>query len=162
MPIGKEREGNAEAQTEKRRVQARRRHVLVVPQGLPDSDVPDPVLLDVVIELKLPEIMGDVTDYIMYNAGTASFVRHDLNMLLLKMLGYTLMTLVVGYCTARFVAIASMGFGANMRSAIFNKVQDLSFDNIDRFKIGSLITRTVSDTSARICRKCSITPCPPS
>ncbi|MBQ6092863.1 MAG: ABC transporter ATP-binding protein [Clostridia bacterium] len=108
---------------------------------------PFTILLDVFIELKLPEIMGDVTDYIMYNAGTASFVRHDLNMLLLKMLGYTLMTLVVGYCTARFVAIASMGFGANMRSAIFNKVQDLSFDNIDRFKIGSLITRTVSDTS---------------
>lgn len=108
---------------------------------------PVTIMLDVYIELKLPEIMANITDYIMYNAGTASFVRHDLNMLLLKMLGYTLMTLVVGYCTARFVAIASMGFGANMRSAIFNKVQDLSFDNIDRFKIGSLITRTVSDTS---------------
>lgn len=108
---------------------------------------PFTILLDVLIELKLPEIMGEVTDYIMYHAGTDAFVRHDLNMLLLKMLGYTLMTLVVGYFTARFVAIASMGFGANMRSAIFNKVQDLSFDNIDKFKIGSLITRTVSDTA---------------
>ncbi len=108
---------------------------------------PFTILLDVYIELQLPKIMAEVTDYIMYNAGTDSFVRHDLNMLLLKMLGYTLMTLVVGYFTARFVAIASMGFGANMRSAIFNKVQDLSFDNIDRFKIGSLITRTISDTS---------------
>ncbi len=105
------------------------------------------ILFDVYIELKLPEIMGKVTDYIMVNAGTDTFVRHDLNMLLLKMLGYTLLTLVVGYINARCIAIAAMGFGANMRSAIFNKVQDLSFDNIDHFKIGSLITRTVSDTA---------------
>ena len=108
---------------------------------------PFTILLDVIIELELPKIMGQVTDYIMYHAGTDTFVRHELNMLLLKMLGYTMMTLVVGYLTARFVAIASMGFGANMRSAIFNKVQDLSFDNIDKFKIGSLITRTISDTT---------------
>ena len=108
---------------------------------------PFTILLDVQIELKLPEIMGKVTDYIMLHAGSDSFERHELNMLLLQMLGYTLMTLVVGYLTARFVAIASMGFGANMRSAIFNKVQDLSFDNIDKFKVGSLITRTISDTS---------------
>ncbi len=105
------------------------------------------ILLDVMIELKLPEIMRYVTDYIMLNAGTESFVRHDLNMLLLKMLGYTLLTLVVGYINARCIAIAAMGFGANMRAAIFNKVQDLSFDNIDHFKIGSLITRTISDTT---------------
>ena len=105
------------------------------------------ILFDVFIELKLPEIMGKVTDYIMVNAGTDTFVRHDLNMLLLKMLGYTLLTLVVGYVNARCIAIAAMGFGANMRSAIFNKVQDLSFDNIDHFKIGSLITRTISDTT---------------
>ena len=108
---------------------------------------PFTILFDVYIELKLPEIMGRVTDYIMYHAGTDSFVRHDLNMLLLEMLGYTLLTLVVGYFTARFVAISAMGFGANMRSAIFNKVQDLSFDNIDKFKVGSLITRTISDTA---------------
>ena len=108
---------------------------------------PFTILLDVQIELKLPEIMGKVTDYIMLHAGSDSFQRHELNMLLLQMLGYTLLTLVVGYFTARFVAIAAMGFGANMRSAIFNKVQDLSFDNIDKFKVGSLITRTISDTS---------------
>ena len=64
---------------------------------------PFTILLDVYIELKLPEIMGRVTDYIMYHAGTDSFVRHDLNMLLLEMLGYTLLgilvtTLTLGIC----------------------------------------------------------------
>ena len=107
---------------------------------------PFTVLLDVYIELELPKIMAEVTNYIMYKLGTDAFVQHELNMLLLKMLGVTLLTLIVGYFNARFIAIAAMGFGANMRSAIFNKVQDLSFDNIDRFKIGSLITRTISDT----------------
>ena len=108
---------------------------------------PFTVLLDVYIELELPKIMAEVTNYIMYKLGTDAFVQHELNMLLLKMLGVTLLTLIVGYFNARFIAIAAMGFGANMRSAIFNKVQDLSFDNIDRFKVGSLITRTISDTA---------------
>ena len=108
---------------------------------------PFTVLLDVYIELELPKIMAQVTNYIMYKMGTDAFVQHELNLLLWKMLGVTLLTLVVGYFNARFIAIAAMGFGANMRSAIFNKVQDLSFDNIDRFKIGSLITRTISDTA---------------
>ena len=40
-----------------------------------------------------------------------------------------------------------MGFGANLRRALFNKVQDLSFENIDKIKISALITRMTSDAS---------------
>jgi hypothetical protein len=41
--------------------------------------------------------------------------------------------------------MAGMGFGANLRSAVFSKIQDFSFANIDRFSTPSLITRMTTD-----------------
>ncbi|MGN0468709.1 MAG: ABC transporter ATP-binding protein [Acutalibacteraceae bacterium] len=103
------------------------------------------IFLDAYIEIKLPSIMGNIVDmiYALEDGGD----RHELHMKLLEMLGFCLLTLAVGYVAARFSAIASMGFSTNMRSALFNKVQDLSFENIDKLKISSLITRMTSDVS---------------
>ena len=104
------------------------------------------VFVDVIIGLQLVKIMGDLVDYI-YLADTPEFSMHTLHMKLLEMLGFCLLTLIVGYISSRCSSIATMGFGANMRSALFNKIQDLSFENIDKLKVGSLITRMISDTS---------------
>ena len=104
------------------------------------------VFLDVVIELQIPKIMGELID-ILYTTTNADFQFSQLTKKLLEMLGLCAFTLVVGYCTSRCSAIASMGFSTNMRSALFNKIQDLSFDNIDKLKVSSLITRMTSDTS---------------
>lgn len=103
------------------------------------------VFIDAYIEIKLPTIMGEVIDSVNALAGDGN--RHDVNVKLLQMLGFCLLTLVIGYVAARFSAIASMGFSANLRSSLFNKVQDLSFENIDKLKISSLITRMTSDVS---------------
>lgn len=107
-----------------------------------------PILMlgDVLIQLQLPKLMGNIVDMI-YAVGTPDFSHKALNLKLLEMLGLCLVTLAVGYVSARCSAIASMGFSANMRSALFNKVQDLSFENIDNLKISSLITRMTSDVS---------------
>ena len=40
-----------------------------------------------------------------------------------------------------------MGFGANLRNALFEKVQAFSFANIDRFSTASLITRLTNDVN---------------
>lgn len=102
------------------------------------------VFLDAYIEIRLPKIMGEIVDLIyVVNAEN----KTELYMSLLKMLGFCLVTLLIGYIAARCSAIASMGFGANMRRALFNKVQDLSFENVDKLKISSLITRMTSDVS---------------
>lgn len=104
------------------------------------------VLLDVVIELEIPKIMGDLID-MLYSSASADFQYSELVKMLFEMLGLCALTLVIGYFTSRFAAIASMGFSTNMRSALFNKIQDLSFENIDKLKVSSLITRMTSDTS---------------
>ncbi|MDO4380228.1 MAG: ABC transporter ATP-binding protein [Clostridia bacterium] len=104
------------------------------------------VFLDVVIELQIPKIMGELIT-MLYSTENPDFAHDVLNMKLLEMLGLCALTLLVGYIASRCSAIASMGFSANMRSALFNKIQDFSFENIDKLKVSSLITRMTSDTS---------------
>ena len=108
------------------------------------------IFFDVLIELKIPEAMGKVVD-ILYKLGAEgtdpTLVKKEIVVKLLEMLGLCLCTLVVGYIASRCSAIASMGFGANLRGALFNQIQNLSFENIDKLKISSLITRMTSDVS---------------
>jgi ATP-binding cassette subfamily B protein len=48
-----------------------------------------------------------------------------------------------GYTCAK----ASAGFSKNLRKDIFEKVQDFSFENIDKFSSASLVTRLTTDAS---------------
>ena len=102
------------------------------------------VFIDAFIEIQLPKIMGNVVNEI-YEVGTAG--TGPLYKNLLMMLGFCLLTLLIGYIAARCSAVASVGFATNMKKELFNKVQDLSFENIDQLKISSLITRMTSDVS---------------
>lgn len=105
-----------------------------------------PILIfaDAFIEIRLPKIMGNIVN-MLYTVDAGN--KDELNLKLVEMLGFCLLTLVVGYIASRCSAVASMGFGANLRRALFNKVQDLSFENIDKIKISALITRMTSDAS---------------
>ena len=108
------------------------------------------IFLDVIIEIEIPKAMGKVVD-ILYKFETASVTDSlwgELSKELISMLLLCAFTLVVGYLAARCSAIASMGFGANLRRELFNKTQDLSFENINKLKISSLITRMTSDVSS--------------
>ncbi len=108
------------------------------------------VFLDVIIEIEIPKAMGRVVD-ILYQLSSdgvdPSQIKKEIIIKLLEMLGLCLFTVVIGYIASRCSAIASMGFGANLRRELFNRIQDLSFENIDKLKISSLITRMTSDVS---------------
>lgn len=109
------------------------------------------IYLDILIELEIPKAMGRIIDtiYTLDQAGaTVDIIRNVLMKDVFVMLLLCGVTLVIGYISSRCSAIASMGFGANLRSALFNKAQDLSFDNINKLKISSLITRMTSDVSS--------------
>lgn len=61
------------------------------------------------------------------------------------MLGLSCISLLCGASAAYFASKAGMGFGAELRSGIFNKVQTFSFSNVDKFSTGSIITRMTTD-----------------
>ncbi len=49
-------------------------------------------------------------------------------------------------CTV-YAVLAAQGFGADLRSALFTKVQNLSFGNLDKLETGKLITRLTNDVT---------------
>ena len=108
------------------------------------------IFIDVQIELQIPKVMGEVIT-LLYSIGTEGItmeaVRSQLISKLIEMLLLCAFTLFVGYIAARCSSIASMGFGANLRRELFFKIQSLSFENIDKLKISSLITRMTSDVN---------------
>lgn len=55
----------------------------------------------------------------------------------------TICGVVAGFAAAK----ASAGFGRNLRQAMYYKVQDYSFANIDRFSASSLVTRMTTDVT---------------
>lgn len=56
----------------------------------------------------------------------------------------TLIFALLGYIVS---AKASSGFAANLREAVFTKIQSFSFSNLDRFGVPSLVTRTMTDVT---------------
>ncbi len=50
-----------------------------------------------------------------------------------------------GVASGHFATIASAGLAKNVRKDIFSKIQTFSFENIDKFSTGSLITRLTTD-----------------
>ncbi len=58
-----------------------------------------------------------------------------------------LMMMVGGVGGAYFGAKASVNFAADLRHDIFKKVQRFSFNNIDKFSTGSLVTRLTNDVT---------------
>ncbi|WP_308860272.1 ABC transporter ATP-binding protein [Paenibacillus radicibacter] len=56
-----------------------------------------------------------------------------------------LCSLITGVLCNLFASQASQNFGADLREALFTKVQTFSFENMDTLKAGSLITRMTND-----------------
>ncbi len=63
----------------------------------------------------------------------------------LIMMGCAFFALLCGILSARYSSYASTGFGKNLRGAIFEKIQDFSFKNTDKFTTASLVTRLTTD-----------------
>jgi len=63
----------------------------------------------------------------------------------LLMVGAALLALVCGTLGTRFATLSATGFAMNLRRALFSKIQDFSFYNIDKFSTASLTTRLTTD-----------------
>ena len=102
------------------------------------------MILEVVCELILPLIMADIIDIgINEGAGLAYILKMGALMVVLAGL-----SMFAGVTATKFTSSASMGFGANLRKGLFDKIQEFSFADIDRFSSASLVTRMTNDVNA--------------
>lgn len=102
------------------------------------------ILIEAVCELFLPLLMADIIDVGINGEGGMSCIwKAGLGMLVLSVL-----SLYSGMTAAKTAAVASQGFGRNLRGAMFDKIQNFSFADIDRFSSASLITRLTNDVNS--------------
>ncbi|MDL2303645.1 ABC transporter ATP-binding protein/permease [Dysgonomonas sp. OttesenSCG-928-D17] len=61
------------------------------------------------------------------------------------MVGVSILGLIVSVVNVYVSSQAAIGFGTDLRTTLFRKIQELSFTEIDRFNSASLITRLTND-----------------
>ncbi len=103
---------------------------------------PVSVTLEVILEVLLPVLMASVIDNGVEAGDMGYVVRIGALMLVVAML-----SLAAGTLSGVFAARASMGFGRNLRRAMYGNIQDFSFQNIDHFSTAGLVTRMTTDVT---------------
>ena len=100
------------------------------------------VSLEVVLECLIPFVTASLIDMIENNISLRSILIHGA-----ILVGMAVLSLVFGALSGAFCAKASSGFAKNLRKDIYYKIQDFSFENIDKFSTPSLVTRMTTDVN---------------
>lgn len=100
------------------------------------------MMLEVAMDLMQPKLMADIIDIGIANGDTTYILSLGGKMIIFSILG-----LIGGIGCTYFSAYAGMHMGENLRAGMFEKIQALSFLEIDKFKTSSLITRLTNDVT---------------
>ncbi len=98
------------------------------------------VLITVLCETIQPWFMAKIVDN--------GVMNRDLSVISevgVYMVGVSILGLIVSVVNVYVSSQAAIGFGTDLRTALFKKIQELSFTEIDRFNSASLITRLTND-----------------
>mgnify|MGYP000025518745 FL=1 len=100
------------------------------------------VSLEVVMEVIIPLLMANLIDYGIEQGSMPYILKMGLALVI-----SCIFSLAFGVLSGKHAAIASSGFGKNLRFDMFNAVQDYAFSNIDKFSSASLVTRLTTDVT---------------
>lgn len=99
-------------------------------------------LLEAFFELLVPLVMANIIDYGISNRNMGYMGKMGLLLLLLGVVG------LASSITAQFFAAkAAVGFSTQLRQALFDHIEDLSFTDIDKAGTSTMITRMTSDVN---------------
>lgn len=99
-------------------------------------------LLEAFFELLVPLVMANIIDYGISNRNMGYIGKMGLLLLLLGVVG------LASSVTAQFFAAkAAVGFSTQLRQALFDHIEDLSFTDIDKAGTSTMITRMTSDVN---------------
>lgn len=99
------------------------------------------VVLQVWLDLTMPEYMGKITTLVQTPGSEMSEIISAGAMMLLCSLGSLASSIIV----AGFAAKIAANFSARLRGMTFDKVQSFTMEEINTFSIASLITRSTND-----------------
>ncbi len=110
------------------------------PFWLPTLLAPLLMILEVAMDLSQPRLLQTIVDVGIKGHNLSSVLHTSYWMLIVAVVG-----LIGGVGCGVFATIAALNFSTSIRDKLFNKVQQLSFGNLDRLETGGLITRLTSD-----------------
>ena len=101
------------------------------------------VIVEVILEQSIPRLMTQIVDNGINGVGGS-------NLELIYSLGKSMVLLsvlamVFGAASGILTAVASSGFIRNLREAMYKRIQEYSFANMDKFEVPSLVTRMTKD-----------------
>ncbi len=101
------------------------------------------ISVEVIIEIFIPLLMSRIIDVgINGNGGVGYIVKVGILMIVMS-----LFSLAAGVLSGRYASVASTGFAKNVRKRLFDRIQDFSFANVDKFSTASLVTRLTTDVT---------------
>ena len=100
------------------------------------------MVLEVSMDLLQPKLMAQIVDQGVLAGNLDEIRRTGLMMLVTSLIG-----MIGGVGCGIFSTIAAKRFGADLREAVFTKVQRFSFQNLEKMHTASLITRLTNDVS---------------
>lgn len=98
------------------------------------------VIGEVLLEIQIPLLMSKIVDQGIPSKNITYVIQTGGMMVVMALFG-----LLLGAFSSKLAATAAMGLGSEIRSGLFNKVQEFSFSNIDKFSTASLVTRLTTD-----------------
>ena len=98
------------------------------------------VTVEVILECAIPFVIANLVNEM--QAGCSMGVIGQYGLALIAM---AVVSLIFGGAAGATCARASAGFARNLRKDMFYKIQDYSFENIDKFSVSSLVTRLTTD-----------------
>ncbi len=100
------------------------------------------IAFEVILEVIIPVLMAMIVDNGIEKGNMKYVTIVGIGMLIMAFFSLTF-----GAAAGRTGAKASTGFAKNLRRGMFNKIQDYSFSNIDKFSTAGLITRLTTDVT---------------
>lgn len=96
--------------------------------------------LEAVLEVILPFTTALIIDKGLQAGDMGAVFRYGILMIVMA-----LCSLTCGILAGKYAASASAGFACNMRQNMYERIQDFSFSNIDKFSTAGLVTRMTTD-----------------
>ena len=100
------------------------------------------VTSEVILEVIIPMLMANLIDFGI-EAGNMQYILK----MGLALIICSIVSLTFGALSGKYAAVASAGFAKNLREDMYNKVQEYSFSNIDKFSTASIVTRLTTDVT---------------
>ena len=99
------------------------------------------VVVQVWLELKMPDYMSNITQLVQTKGASMSDILRQGGYMLLCAFGSLVSAVIIGY----FSSLVASSFSYRTREKVFKKVEELPEERIKGFKVSSLITRTTND-----------------